>query len=368
VEDGGQPRAGQTLALHRWRWATRMVRRQRTICKLAEEVCNTREHLESNEKELSLRQDLADACQSRPDVALLALRDGPASLDELPSRVYELLLEQLVFEPTPFGTLPNDVDDWVAPCLLIWPVPGSVGTSVPFLPPMPHESFLSYINRVRSEHQYIQSQCNGWLAFWSPLLTETMSGIEGILRGQCDLLKSGSESDVMRHMRITSFCLTLRASSMGSMEYSGLPNNLPLTPPRSSTWKGLIRPWYVELSATEGARDGMESTWVAPVWGLLYEWIKTGGLHGVGENYSSVHLLASILVSLEYRMSVGVQPLLKLFHRNQGLRPRLRRRRGGQDFETNQRPPFCSGYTRDGEPGPPRGISERGHGWPHPAH
>jgi hypothetical protein len=244
---------------------------------LAEDVHDTREHL----AELSLRQDLANACQSRGDVAMLALRDGPASLDELPSHIYQLLLEQLVFEPTPFGKLPGDIDEWVPPCLLIWPVP--VGTSVPFRPPMQHEPFLSYINRVRSDHQYIQSQCDGWLAFWSPLVTETMSGIEGILRRQCDLLKNGSESDVMRHARTTSFCLTLRASSMGPMEYSDLPNNLPLTPPRSSTWTGLIRPWYVELSATEGARDGMESTWVAPVWGLLYEWIKTGGLRGVGE-------------------------------------------------------------------------------------
>lgn len=112
-------------------------------------------------------------------MAMLALRDGPASLDELPSHIHQLLLEQLGIEPTPFGKLPDDVDQWVAPCLLIWPVPGSVETAVPFRPPMQHEPFLPYINRVRSDHQYMQSQCNGWLAFWSPLVTETMSSIEG---------------------------------------------------------------------------------------------------------------------------------------------------------------------------------------------
>lgn len=103
----------------------------------------------------------ADVCVSKPGVLVQALQRS-ASCGDLFEGIASIFIDTLLVHPSPLGPLPP-LNQWPAPCLITWEVPGA--DYIP--PPMRGSRLHDYLEEVNDE-VYLQEQLNGWLRYWKP--------------------------------------------------------------------------------------------------------------------------------------------------------------------------------------------------------
>lgn len=158
---------------------------------------------------------------------------------------------------TPFGDLPEDPKDWVYP-LLIWPVPNQPHSK----PPQPLESFRAYAARVGADMDCLGRQRDGWLNYWKDLVPPfVFRGLEEGLTSQVDILKRLARGDDagLHVLRLSNYAMTLHPTSVAEFSHDVHFSSGGHDPEH----------WFVQLE---------NPTRRAPVWGLFYDWVKTGGM------------------------------------------------------------------------------------------